>query len=171
MPTRAPAVYASHHCAHTALAANHSHGTPPPLLLRLLHLVLLFHRHRLRRPPTRGNPKTSDDRLASPRLACHGVQVDQLGQLLAYVALRLIPASLSAITPAAHRAHRAHRVHRAHRAHADYLGPNRTPGSPPAIHVRDVRLTLIAALGFSFQGKRCLDVGCNDGSVGTQLGR
>lgn len=52
----------------------------------------------------------------------------------------------------------------------DYLGPNHAPGSPPSTHVRDVRLSLIDARAFSFRAKRCLDVGCNDGAVGTQLG-
>ncbi|KAJ4356433.1 uncharacterized protein N0V89_004466 [Didymosphaeria variabile] len=51
----------------------------------------------------------------------------------------------------------------------NYLGPNHAPGSPPAIHVRDLRLSVITALGFSFKGRRCLDVGCNDGSVSTQI--
>ncbi|KAK7189658.1 hypothetical protein DPSP01_012900 [Paraphaeosphaeria sporulosa] len=50
-----------------------------------------------------------------------------------------------------------------------YLGPNHAPGSPPAIHVRDLRLGVIAALGVDFKGRRCLDVGCNDGSVSTQI--
>ncbi|KAL1606553.1 hypothetical protein SLS60_003958 [Paraconiothyrium brasiliense] len=52
----------------------------------------------------------------------------------------------------------------------NYLGPNHAPGSPPAIHVRDLRLSVITALGVSFKGRRCLDVGCNDGSVATQIG-
>ncbi|KAF9737200.1 hypothetical protein PMIN02_012758 [Paraphaeosphaeria minitans] len=50
-----------------------------------------------------------------------------------------------------------------------YLGPNHAPGTPPAIHVRDLRLGLITALGVDFKGRRCLDVGCNDGSVSTQI--
>ncbi|KAF2448936.1 Bin3-domain-containing protein [Karstenula rhodostoma CBS 690.94] len=50
-----------------------------------------------------------------------------------------------------------------------YLGPNHAPGSPPAIHVRDLRLGVITALGVDFKGRRCLDVGCNDGSVSTQI--
>ena len=52
----------------------------------------------------------------------------------------------------------------------DYLGPNHQLGKPPAIHVRDARLTLIQALGIDFKGLRCCDVGSNDGNVATQLG-
>ncbi|KAF1972405.1 S-adenosyl-L-methionine-dependent methyltransferase [Bimuria novae-zelandiae CBS 107.79] len=51
----------------------------------------------------------------------------------------------------------------------NYLGTNHAPGSPPAIHVRDLRLSVISSLGFSFKGCRCLDIGCNDGSVSTQI--
>lgn len=52
----------------------------------------------------------------------------------------------------------------------DYLGTNHAPGSPPAIHVRDLRLGVITALGVDFKGRRCLDIGCNDGTVSTQIG-
>ncbi|CAI6337304.1 unnamed protein product [Periconia digitata] len=54
-------------------------------------------------------------------------------------------------------------------ANEDYLGPNHNFGSPPSTHVRDTRLALIDSLGLSFEGKRCLDLGCNDGTVSTQL--
>ena len=52
----------------------------------------------------------------------------------------------------------------------DYLGTNHAPGSPPATHVRDLRLSVITALGVDFKGRRCLDIGCNDGTVSTQIG-
>ncbi|KAJ4294025.1 hypothetical protein N0V90_007714 [Kalmusia sp. IMI 367209] len=56
--------------------------------------------------------------------------------------------------------------------YSNYLGPNHAPGSPPSIHLRDVRLSVtIDTLAFSFKGRRCLDVGCNTGSVATQLAR
>lgn len=51
----------------------------------------------------------------------------------------------------------------------DYTGPSKAPGT--AIHVTDPRLNLLAALSPAlFNGKTCLDIGCNAGSVSCQLG-
>ncbi|KAF2845516.1 S-adenosyl-L-methionine-dependent methyltransferase [Plenodomus tracheiphilus IPT5] len=52
--------------------------------------------------------------------------------------------------------------------YSDYSGPSKAPAS--ATHVLDPRLDLLAALipGI-FTAKRCLDIGCNAGSVSCQL--
>ena len=51
----------------------------------------------------------------------------------------------------------------------DYTGPSKAPGT--ATHVTDPRLNLLAALSPAlFHGKTCLDIGCNAGSVSSQLG-
>ncbi|KAF1830890.1 S-adenosyl-L-methionine-dependent methyltransferase [Decorospora gaudefroyi] len=52
--------------------------------------------------------------------------------------------------------------------YSDYSGVSKPPAS--AIHVRDPRLNVLAALipGI-FTAKTCLDIGCNAGSVSTQL--
>ncbi|KAF2126280.1 hypothetical protein P153DRAFT_298357 [Dothidotthia symphoricarpi CBS 119687] len=51
---------------------------------------------------------------------------------------------------------------------ADYSGPSKVPGS--ATHVLDARLNLLRTLiPAIFEGKKCLDIGCNAGSVSCQL--
>lgn len=121
-------------------------------------------------------PHTCANTPASTPRRRHGIQIHQLRQLPACVLLyRLRPhlelglcPHLSLQPPCTRYIHCT--LLACPDQPADYLGPNHAPGAPPAIHVRDLRLSVITALGVDFVGRRCLDVGCNDGSISTQIG-